>query len=538
MKKKIIQLLVFIVGFVILNYFIMIPINLRYSSTMFFLIFFIAFIILLFTYEKGTIYEIRGKAYIKKENIARNKWFRIIPALIGLGIVLSILSSPVFWAGSYAGLIGDEINKDFSTEFVNSDLEQLPIVDTEYAKVLGDKKLGSDSGLGSEFHVGEFTDIIYNDKFYLVAPLEYNDFFKWMNNKSKGTPGYILIDKTTSSVELVRTVNGNDVSLKYVESAYFGQDLYRTAYFNGNVTNEMLTPFFELDEKGNPYFIFPKVKKTIFWSGGVDVYEVVTVNASTGEVSKYEVGSQPEWIDNIYPRELVVSQLDYYGTYKNGFINSLFAQEGMLTTTQGSRHIYLDGDMSIYTGLTSIGVDESTVGMAFINAKNKEFILYNLTGATEQAARKSAEGIVQDLGYEATFPIPVSINGEGAYFITLKDAEGLIKQYAFVNINDYSVVENASTISKAYEQYMQTMNYSSVVDNSNNIEVTANVIEIASEVQDSSTVYYIIIEVEGENVILKANTISEELPFTKIGDEINIVIQGSNIISFDNLEIK
>ncbi len=538
MKNKLLKVGLLLIVIILLNYFMLIPLNIRYGSIFFLFLMLVAIILIMITYEKGTIYEVKGRIFVQKEKITKPKVLIVIPIIAVIGVILTILSTPLFWSKSYASLIGEEISKDFATNYVNTDLNVLPIVDSEYAKVLGDKKLGSDSGLGSEFHVGEFTDIIYNDKFYLVAPLEYNDFFKWLNNKSSGTPGYILIDKTTANVELVRTVNGNDVSLKYVESAYLGQDLTRKAYMSGNFDNVMLDPFFELDEVGNPYFIIPKVKKTIFWSGGEDVYQVVVVNAATGKVDTYDVGDQPDWIDNIYPRDLIVGQLNYYGTYKNGFFNSLFSQKGLLTTTEGSRHIYDNDSLSIYTGLTSIGIDESTVGMAFVNAKTKEFLLYNLTGATEQAARKSAEGKVQDLGYSATFPIPVNINEEGAYFITLKDDEGLIKQYAFVNINDYSIVENASSISSAYEQYMQVMNYTEVIDNVNNIEITTNVIEIASEVNNGTTKYYLIVEHEGVNLILIANPISNELPFTKIGDSVSITIQGDKIIMFDNNEIE
>ncbi len=223
--------------------------------------------------------------------------------------------------------------------------------------------------------------------------------------------------------------------MRYIESAYLNQDLKRQAYFSRGWNNQLLDPFFELDEAGNPFFVYPKTKKTIGWSGGDDVYQVIVVNAVTGDTELYDVGEQPAWIDNVYPVQLVDQQLNYYGKYNEGFLNSLFSQEGLLQTTLGQRHIDNQGELFTYTGMTSIGSDESTVGMSFVDVSNKKTAVYSLTGATETAAMSSAEGKVQNLQYTATFPIPVNINGEGAYFISLKDKSGLIKQYAFVNIN-------------------------------------------------------------------------------------------------------
>ncbi len=540
MKKNIIGIVILILFALLFNYFLLVPLNLRYMGLYFFIVLIVTFIII-FT-NKSLMNSadklfVNGKLVFNRNNFMSTKGAKAILILWGFGILVSIFSSPLIFADSYSKIIKTPNEVDFSTEFSNPNLNSIPIVDSEYARVLGDKKLGSESGLGSEFHVGKFTDIVFQDKFYAVAPLEYNGFFKWLNNRSKGTPGYILIDKTNANVELVRSMNGENVSLKYVESAYLNQDLKRKAYLGMNFDNELIGPFFELDEDGHPYFIYSKVKKTIGWSGGRDVYKVVVVDATSGKVTNYDLGNQPEWIDNVYTRELIVEQLHYYGRYKNGFLNSIFSQEGLLTTTQGTRHIYDKNKLSIYTGLTSVGIDESTVGMAFVNATNKDFSIYNLTGATEYAAMKSAEGKVQDLGYKAAFPIPVKVNDEGAYFITLKDNEGLIKQYAFVNINDYSIVVSSTNILDAYENYQNIMGYERLVDVDDALTVKTVVERVGSEVINGSTVYYIFVKIDEEMVILKANNISNELPLTNVGDEIEITYTGNQILKFNNLKI-
>lgn len=537
-KMKNIKLIIaIIVGLFVYNYFQLITLNLRYDSLRTTILFVViaAFLYVYFKKNGNFVLGNKGIEIIndKEKGLKSLKVFKFVAIAVIINYAISFISTPIFFASEYSSLIGDLEAKDFSSDFSNPELDNLPVVDNEYAKLLGDKKLGSTSGLGSEFHVGEYTDIVYNGEFYIVAPLEYNGFFKWLNNRKKGTPGYILINKSTAKVELV-TGKDKNVKLKYVDSAYLNQDLHRSAYFGGGWNNQMNKPFFELDEKGTPYFVYPKTKKTIAVSGGDDVYQLVIVNATNGKVKTYDVGKQPKWVDNVYSKDLIVEQLNYNGKYKNGFFNSLFGQEGLLMTTNGSRHIYNNDKLSMYTGMTSIGSDESTVGMAFVDVTTKKSFIYSLTGATEDAAMSSAEGKVQNLGYKASFPIPVNINGEGAYFITLKDAAGLIKQYAFVNVNEYSIVENATTINEAYSNYVDTMGYDDVQNIDSVKEVDAKIIRVNS----NNGKYVFLLEIEGSVHVFTTKDISNEMILSKEGDMTKVKVDGDKIVSFDNLNIE
>lgn len=538
MKNKL-KYIILILGILVLaDYLLLLPINIRYPKILILLLVIVClFYFIIVGGIKFSTYVVNNRVQIKTDGDSKG-FVKTIILIVVLNFLLPFISSPVFFATSYSELIGNVESTDFSTDFENPNLDELPIVDAEYAKVLGDKKLGSISGLGSEFHVGEYTDILYKGEFYSVAPLEYNDIFKWLNNRKSGTPGYILINKSSAEVEFITEINGKQLEMRYVESAYFNQDLKRTAYFGGGWNNQLLDPFFELDEEGNPYFVYPKTRKTIGWSGGDDVYQVVVVNAVNGETTTYDLGNQPEWIDNVYPVSLIDEQLNYYGKYKEGFLNSLFSQEGLLTTTTGQRHLVNKEVLYTYTGMTSIGSDESTVGMAFVNVRDKSTTVYSLTGATETAAMSSAEGKVQNLQYTATFPIPVNINGEGAYFISLKDKSGLIKQFAFVNINNYSIVENDPLISNAYLKYVDTMGYNEIGDIDTIETLSGEIIRISTEINSGNTKYVLFIEIDGENYLYVANQISDELPITNVGDKVEIKVSNNKIVSFDNLTIE
>ena len=69
-----------------------------------------------------------------------------------------------------------------------------------------------------------------------------------------------------------------------------------------------------------------------------------------------------------------------------------------------------------------------------MNQRTMETRYYSIAGAEEFSAMDSAEGQVQNLGYEATFPLLLNVANEPTYFMALKDNAGLVKKYAMVNI--------------------------------------------------------------------------------------------------------
>ena len=112
--------------------------------------------------------------------------------------------------------------------------------------------------------------------------------------------------------------------------------------------------------------------KTIGLFGGVDVKGAVLVNAVTGECVYYDEEDIPSWVDHVYSADLILQQYDYYGRYHNGFINSVLGQRDVTVTTQGYNYIAQDGDVYMYSGVTSAGTDASNVGFILSNQRTKE----------------------------------------------------------------------------------------------------------------------------------------------------------------------
>ena len=320
----------------------------------------------------------------------------IVVFLIG-----SLLGSPIINASKYQKLL-DVQERKFTEDVAQADYDTIPLLDKASASLLGDRKMGSMVEFVSQFEAADdYTQINYQGKPVRVTPLEYASTIKWITNQSKGIPAYIMIDMTTQETECVMLEEG----IKYSKSEYFNRNIYRHLRFNYPTYIFSDQIFFEIDEEGTPYWICPVKKFNIGLFGGETVGRVVIVNAVTGECVDYDITEVPTWVDKVYSAELLMELYDYSGVYVNGFLNSVLSQRGCLQSTNGYNYIAMDDDVWVYTGVTSLNADQSNVGFVLMNQRTMETRYYEVEGAIEDSAMSSAQGQVQHLNYQATFPL-------------------------------------------------------------------------------------------------------------------------------------
>ena len=472
--------------------------------------------------------------YDDESKLSVPKWIKItlisIGAFIGVMLLLTLFtSSKIFRARSYQEML-TVTESDFEKDIKELSFEQIPVVDKDTAERLGKRVVGEVRELVSQFNVSDYySQINYQAKPYRVTPLEYAGFFKWISNKDAGIPYYISIDMATQKTELIELPDG----MKYSPSEYFARDLKRQIRFN-YPTKMFEELSFEIDDNGAPYWVMSYYKYTFGLFGGKDIAGVILVNAVTGEMQDYAIDEVPTWIDQAYSAELLVEQADNWGTYKNGYINSLFAQKDVVVTTEGYNYIALDDDVWLYTGITSVVADESNIGFILINMRTKEARTYMINGAEEYSAMQSAQGQIQEKSYSATFPILMNVADRPTYFMSLKDNAGLVKSYAFVSVAEYHIVGVGESIEAAKSEYLRLLGVSETPGNTGSgtetTELTGVIDNIASAVVDQNSVYYIIIR--DMNAIYKANvSVSDILPFLKVGDTVTFKVDNSGRIT-------
>jgi hypothetical protein len=500
--------------------------------------------LLFFTFSKFTISS-DGKSY-KPVQV----FWKIPALLIGIAIIYSFIlpfftSHPIFRNEDYRNLIGKVENGDKLTNHIAPiSMNEIRVVDESLAYLLGEKILGSQPALGSQAHLGEFFIQKVNGKLYWIAPLEHSGFFKWLNNK-KGTTGYVMVSATNErDVKLVQEVNGKPIFLKYQQEAYFQSNLHRYLYFNGYNTVGLTDFSFEIDDTGMPYWVVTKYKKQVGFSGN-DATGIVVVNAQNGEIKEYDIKNTPTWVDRIQPISFIKDQLNDWGEYVKGYWN--FSNENKLQITEDLTLVYGKDNKSYwYTGITSVGKDESAVGFVLVDTRTKQTTFYKQSGATEFAAQSSAQGKVQEKGFVASLPIPYNINNIPTYVMTLKDNGGLVKMYAMVSISDYTIVGTGNTMREALTAYKTAFNSSgnkiNVDSKSSKKVVESTIIRIQNDVKNGNSFYYFTVK-EYPNIFVGSSQISNQLPLTAVGDRVKISfdIDTEEIVdvsTFENISLK
>lgn len=491
----------------ILYYLILPPINLSNGIFWFYLI--CVYLILVISYgamnfSKITIVD------NKIVGVSSYKFIFLLGFILFFGPnIVNFVFSPFFNANTYYSRINVLDGNYDDVDAVN--FTELALLDYDSTTKLGDRTMGQLTDLVSQFTVSNMYDqITSNETILRVTPLEYNGLIKYFSNRSEGIAGYISVDSVSGESNLVRL----DKGMKYASSAYFGEDLYRALRFSylfdnfGDIS-------FEIDDDGNPFYIVP----VLSYKGiGLlsETVAVIVFNPIDGTSEKYDLSDVPDWVDRVHDTSLIFEQLSDWGKYKNGFLNSIFGQKEVVTTTDGYNYLSYDGDLYLYTGITSVLSDESNIGFVMSNLRTKETYFYGVAGAEEYSAMGSAEGQVQNLGYKSTFPLLINLNGNPTYLVSLKDNAGLVKMYGFVDYTDYQkvvVTDSSLGINKAASNYLG----GSIGDT---LSEEFKISNITSVVIEGTTHYYIS---DSNNFYKVSVTVDESiLPFLQSGDTIKV----------------
>ena len=116
----------------------------------------------------------------------------------------------------------------------------------------------------------------------------------------------------------------------------------------------------------------------------------------------------------------------------------------------------------------------------------------------------SAQGQVQQMKYTATFPLLLNVAEQPTYFMALKDAAGLVKMYAMVNVSQYQIVATGATVAECETNYRQMLLNAKLIQPEDSTlpedqlalteAHTGTITDIRSAVMDGNTVYYLCID--------------------------------------------
>ena len=454
--------------------------------------------------------------------------------LVVISVVSLIASSPLFHAKSYSNsvvvnTIEDNIEEALPKE---EDLNNVSLMDTASAEKLGDRTLGTLTDLVSQYEVDNYYTISYDNQLWKIAPLKFGGFFKAMKNTT--IPGYVLVNPLTNEAKYIKVEGG----IKYAPSAYFGKDLNRhVSLAYPTLLIDYDSRSFQIDDEGGVFWVIPTEKYNV-GNACKTPNGTIICDAVTGETNWYSLEDIPSWVDLVFTGDTVETMYNRHGEYINGFIN--LNNEGVTATTDDFGYIQKDDTVYVYTGITSVSSDESNLGFIMVNTRTGEFNYYPIAGAEEYSAMGAAEGLVQNYSYKASFPTLVLINNSPTYVMVLKDDNGLVKQYAMVNMENYSIVATGESLKKAKKNYLSACATTgkgivSNIDESSLVENKITIKDIQFLIVDGETICYI--KSKDGKCFKESFSSDERLILLDVGDKVTIYSLDNSDIS-DIVEIK
>lgn len=515
------------------------PINIHSVDLWMFLAIFVLFPSFLVFFIFHQIYERgMGKREKNEKKAKRFKGLMVVPVIVALVAVLGAVASLTLFPGNaekYSTILNTE-DGDFATDIEQADYSTIPFIDRDSAVLLGNRTMGTMADYVSQFEISDlYSQINYQDAPVRVSPLNYADVFKWWSNHNTGIPAYVIVNMSTQDTQIVRLED----PIYYSDSDPFFNNVDRHV--------QLSHPFyifgeksFEIDDNGKPYWIYPVIDYTVGLFGGETVSRVVLCDASTGECQDLAIDEVPQWVDRAYPADLLIQQYNWSGALSGGWINSWLGQSGVKQTTPGSdgqlgyNYIAKDDDVWVYSGVTSATADNSIIGFVLINQRTAESKFYPVAGATEESAMSSAEGQVQNLKYEATFPLLINVDNQPTYFMALKDNAGLVKKYAMIDIQRYQNVAVGDTLEETEKSYKKLLRANGVSTDDDSGKATktggtatGTISLISPVVLDGNSHYYVMLNGDGTLYDCPVANVVDIVRF-KEGDSVTLTVSGDN----------
>jgi hypothetical protein len=501
------------------------------------------------------IYSLLSDDIMQYEKSFVPKGLFVCAALLALVAVRGCIGSKVFQAKVYATLIDDNgvTEKVFTEDQIPVDTGHIAVVPEAQAIWLGKQAIGAAEGaLGSRYCFGRYSKQIVKGELYWVAPMEFLNFSSWWTYGE--TSGFIMISAEDRNRKPKLVINEH---CRYLQTAFFGKNLERHIFESGYYHVKISDIHFELDDDLKPWWVVTTTNPSIAWWGDV-VIGILLVNPNTGEINpgngKILLAPKdlPEFVDRVYPEELVEDYLTWYGMHQHGWINSWWQKRGveMPTPYEGdSNDVGLsygaDGHAKWFTGMTSVSnTDQSLTGFMLVDSRTLETVRYKVSGPNEEAIIASVNNAVSNFrGYRASDPMPYNIFGEFTWVVPVLSVDNLLQRVAFVRASSALLVLGTDVADgvRQYRTLLASSGFSVAPTSQSDIKTRKFFVKrIGVEMLQGKTIYYIYSEDEIRSLLfVVANDLSPELPITKERDMVEITFMDTGeptvpAISFDN----
>lgn len=443
--------------------------------------------------------------------------------------------------------------------YPEADPAHTPIVTESIAKYNGAKVLASNGqNLGSAYHPEDYNLMNVSGHLWYVAPLVYNNFFANLSNWE--SPGLVVVDAEDPNTDAQLKL---EHKLHYLPGAIFNQDLVRYLYMNGYSNFKLTDPTLEVDDNWVPYFTVDISTYVTGVTGG-KVVGVLVVNSETGEITRYDIGKEPAWIDRVMPGSAVEEYITWWGLWNTAPWINFSGQNTVMPADNHPTLVYnrADGYPAWQFLMTSRSSrDSSSTGVILFDTKSNKGTLYPDTGiavgsdvthAFESNPKnlknyvtegKALYNIYGNLTWVTTFESPAASDASKSTF----QAVGLLdsKEVQGSNVIMETTKEEALRV---YQRWLgdHGNNETNPTEVNNVKEIEGYVDRFAFDIQGGNTIYFLTIKDtqgnEVDRIFYGTSVTSEKLPLTLVGDHVIIRYQDVNtrltaIVLYNDLSI-
>ncbi len=475
----------------------------------------------------------------------------VATAIVALEVVLWTGSTLAVTVGAgnaqnYASLANIEIASP-EDRLPETDTKNIVLVTEDIAQYLGQQALNSaGNNLGSLFQIRQSELVLQSiqKRLYYAAPLEYaNPFsqFGFFSKKIEASPGYVLIDAENPNAE-AKIVTSSP--LRYLPGAYFQQNLARLIYQHGYTMIDKAT--FEVDDDFHPHFTAAVLTPKFGGVDGTVVKKIVVVNAETGDITEYEPGAAPAWLDRVFSKGLVSQIVYQWGLWSAPESRAEwpnFAGEYQMTP-EDPEIVYNNSDTPVWLVpmRSHQSSNASSTGIILFDTSNNHGVMY--PGLSGLGVGENVTHTFQNAASNIrSYPIDAvqlySINGVPTWVGVYTQAQGTHgESFAAVGLVDARHLNGANVIMAAdmnsalsrYASYLASgggLTADEIASMAKLEKTVGQINRIGLSVESGESYYHIL--VVGQNQPFTATLkVSRLLPLMQVGDNVQIEYLGSN----------
>lgn len=432
-----------------------------------------------------------------------------------------------------------------------TDPNKMVQVDINIAAFKGQTALTSTSqNLGSRYKVDPKSYVlqVVAGHRYWVAPLIFansaDDFWGPLMGDLAAGEGYVVVDAQNPDKDAWVKLG---FQIKLFKDGSFSQNLFRHLYQMGYNKGSFIEAKFEVDDNWQPHYVVSYAKNTFEGVGGlvVDKVIVVALGQSTPQVTEYDLGKEPQWVDRAMPLSLISSYVEDWGYYNNDYARAHpwqtwfgFRKDGSIKPSDYDLNNTTENQSVWVIPMTSINqTDHAVTGIVvYDTTKNDAVFFPGVRGFnTGDTVKETIAHAPVFLGKNLTVDQVqlYSIYGELTWVAVVTNPQGNMRGFAGIALlhargQNASEVVYAPNMSAALGQYRSQLAHKNggtenVSRGSEQKKLKGKIIGFGVVPGNTQQPNAWVIQVEGDSRIFSVRQDSyAKIPMVREGDEITI----------------